>query len=70
VKGKERKGNVKMAKNTPKWFRSKVVSFSCNGLEEINEELVKRGMDANDVINITEDRSHDCWYEVFCKKRI
>ena len=52
------------------WFSYKIISFTCDSTKEINRELVKRGIDATDVINITEDRSHDHWYKVFCKKKL
>ena len=54
----------------PKWFNYKVISFSVNGLEEMHTELIKRGLDASDIINIMHDHSHDYWYEVFCKKKL
>ena len=46
----------------------RVTSFRCNEMEEVNGELTKRNIDTTDVISITEDRSHDYWYEVFCRE--
>jgi len=53
----------------PTWFNYKVVSFCVNSLEEMHKELIKRHLDAADIISITHDYSHDYWYEVFCKKK-
>lgn len=53
----------------PLWFNCEVISFYANSVEEINRELMNRGLDAADVISITHDYSHDYWYEVLCRSR-
>ncbi len=52
----------------PKWFNYKVISFSADSVEEINRELMHRGLDASDVISIICEHGRDYWYEVFCRR--
>jgi len=54
----------------PRWFNYEVISFSANDLEEIHKKLIKRHLDASDIISITHDYTHDYWYEVLCKRRV
>lgn len=51
----------------PTWFNCEVISFGVNSIEEINKGLIKRDLDAADIITITVVRSLDYWYEVFCR---
>ena len=57
-------------KKYPDWFNYKVNSFACDTVEEINEQLVTRDVEANDVINIIHDFDHEYWYEVFYRERL
>ena len=59
----------KMETKFPAWFNYEIISFSVDSIEELNRELIKRQLDASDVINIIHDPTHDYWYQVFCKKR-
>lgn len=54
----------------PTWFSYKVILFSVDRMEEIHEELIKRRLDASDIINIIHDPTHDRWYQIFCREKV
>lgn len=56
----------------PKWFDYEVAEFSIVYYDDINSELVKRGVDAKEVISIIllPDKSYTNHYRVFYRKPV